>query len=176
MSWILKKVLLKLNAPVRSKALGALRYVSSNRAVRTVDTLVIGDLCSSKILKGVCSLDNAVKVIYPGRSLSSSKRILSHLTSLLPQGGNVVIVDRGSQTEVTPYDYPFLSQLARLELNIKEESKKISYPLFYMPWQSLRLLFGLSIGLKLSVVDCPDQELKALCNRKSYNLIYLAKI
>ena len=173
MSWILKKILRKLNAPVRNKALSALRYVSSNRDVQTVDTLIIGDMCPNKLLREVCSLDHSVKLVYPDRSLSSSKRILSHLTSLLPQGGNVVIVDRGSQNEVTPYDYPFLSQLARLELNIKEESKKIDYPLFFMPWQSLRLLFGISDS-KLSVADCPDRELKDLCNRKSYNLIYLA--
>lgn len=169
---ILRKLLQKLNAPICRRMYGVLDHVSANRPIETVSTLVIGDLCSDKALNSVCQLDGSLKIMLPNRSLESSKLILFHFTSVLKEGGNVVITDKGSNKGVTCYDYPFFSQITRMELRMKDESKKRNYPLLYAPLQSLQLLFGFGAS-KIHKENCPDEEIIEMCKRKKFQLIYL---
>ena len=172
---ILRKILQKLNAPICRKMYGALQNVHPNRPVQKTDTLIIGDLCSDKILGHMCQLNSSIKIMLPNRSLKTSKLILAHFTSVLPEGGRVIIVDRGSKSDISCYDYPFLSQISRLELGLIENNRKMNNPLLYMPLQSLRLLFGLSMT-KYSILECPDKEIVEMCCRKQFVLSYLKSI
>ena len=172
MPGLLSKMLQKLNAPVCKKLYGALDHVHPNRQIETVKTLIIGDLCSDKVLKNVCQLDGALKIMFPNRSLISSKLILSHFTSILNEGGDVIIIDKGSKMGVTCFEYPFLSQITRLELNMKDECKKRYYPLLFAPMDSFHILFGIDFS-KFHQEECPDLEIVGICKRKKFNLKYL---
>ena len=168
----LSTILQKLNAPIYRKIYGALDHVNANRQIEAVNTLIIGDLCTEKVLKKVCHLDSSLKIMFPNRSLVSSKLILYHLTSVLMEGGDVVIIDKGGGHGVTCYDYPFLSQITRLELNMKDESKKRNYPLLFAPLQSIKLLFGFG-AYKIQQEECPDEDIIGMCKRKKFKLTYL---
>ena len=162
-----------INAPVCRKMYGALEHVHANRPVESIDTIIIGDLCDERTLKQVCSLDHSLKILFPGRSLASSKLILGHLTSVLREGENVVIVNKGIMEGITYFDYPFLSQISRAELNMTKKSRRIYYPLLFAPVRSLKLLMGLACS-NFKITNCPDKEIEDLCKRKKFNLIYLS--
>lgn len=168
----LSKILQKLNAPICRKIYGALNHLNANRQIETVNALIIGDLCTEKVLKKVCNLDGSLKIMFPNRSLVSSKLILYHLTSVLREGGDVIIINNGKGHGVTCYDYPFLSQITRLELNLKNESKKRNYPLLFAPLQSIRLLLDLG-AYRIQQEECPDEDIIEMCKRKKFKLIYL---
>lgn len=151
---------------------GALDHVYADRQIESINTLIIGELCTDKTLEGFCQLDGSLKIMLPNRSLLSSKQIFFHLTSVLREGGNVIILDKGCSNGVSCYDYPFLSQISRLELKMTDECKKRNYPILYAPWQSIKLLLGLGSS-RVQNVNCPDEEIIEVCKRKNFHLIYL---
>jgi hypothetical protein len=173
MSWFLKKILQKLNSPIRIKLYEALQHVQANRPIESINTLIIGDLCKDRMLMQLCQSNQSIKIMRPKRSLESSKLILAHFTSVLREGGKVIIIDLGSKEGVSCLDYPFLSQISRLELNLSENSKRISYPLLFFPLQCIRLMFGLGCS-KIHEAECPDNEIVEICNRKQFKLMYLS--
>ena len=58
------------------------KKLSSDRPVAEVNTLIIGDMYSPKILSGYCQLDHSLSIVAPYRSLASSALILNHVESI----------------------------------------------------------------------------------------------
>ena len=169
---ILKRIFQKLNWPIINMLYGPLNKVSSTRPVETIDTLIIGDICSDSVIKRYCSLRHCIKLLMPGRSLSASYILLSHFTSILPKGGKVVIIDGHGQDKLTAYDYPYLSQLSRLEYAIVDQPRKRACPILYIPIKSIQLITKIG-GFGYRESECQYPEIVNFCNRKGLQLIYL---
>lgn len=163
-----------LNAPIYNKMYDALNHIHANRPIESIDTLIIGDFCLDRNLKQFCHLSHALKIMFPGRSLASSKLILEHFTSVLKEGGTVIIVNGGIKDGISSFDYPFFSEVTRKELQMHMNRSYFYYPLFFAPFKSLKMTFGL-VSSKFQITECPDKEVVELCCRKKFNLFYLSK-
>ena len=174
MPGILKKILRKINAPIIRVLYGPLEKIKSTRPIEKIDTLVIGDICSDTLLNQYCDLEHSMKLMMPGRSIMATYILLCHFTSVLQEGGKVIVVDGKGKDGLSVYDYPYLSQLTRMGLKMKENGRKMTYPLFFMPLKSLLLLTGWG-GDMYKKGKCLDDNIVKLCGRKKFELIYLVK-
>ena len=170
---LLAEALLLLAFWVEREALLPRQDLQSNRRIKRIDTLVIGDWCSRKVLSQRFDLKHALVVRAPGRSEKASLLLLEHLASRL-DGKNVCIVaPRSDKGKIGEYDIPFLSQVTRLELGLREEPlKRLTYLLRH-PSVLLRTLLSPFEGLKETAPK--NEALLQYCERKGYNLCYLIK-
>lgn len=169
----LKSFLTLLSRPVVSKMYSPLLRLKANREVETIDTLIIGDLISDSQLRRYCSLERSMKVLSPGRSVYASSCILSHLSSVLASNGTVIIVDGGSNSGLTEYDYPYLYWVYAMENGVPDNPTKRNIPILYMPLKSLQMLMGISFH-HYRISECSNDVIKELCSRKGFKLVNLS--
>lgn len=164
--YILNRKVLQIVKAQRSR-LGAKRDVES------IDTLIIGDVCSDKVLNKFCSLDHCLKFTVPGRSLQSSLLLLCHLESVLKENGTVVIIGpkKKRNENVTLFDLPLISLVSSLELGINKKAAINSYPLIRHPFRSFRMLLGFTPLRGQN--ECPMKDFETLCKRKKFHFTYL---
>lgn len=163
--WLNSEVIRRINLPTAR--------IGARRDIETVDTLVVGDMCSKQVLKRYCTSANSLVIMAPGRSLSSSALIIAHLESVLQEGGTVIMIGtkRDNVNKVTAFDLPFISRVSLLELGIKKSFALCNMPFYLYPFKSIRMIIG-SHGTK-SEADCPSENIKKMCERKNLKLIYL---
>ena len=149
--------------------------LSAKREVKTYDCLVIGSVCLSEILEhyGI-HINNTFFLTVPGRSLEASYAILSHTFSLLNgQQHTCIIVHSGKdKTPYSVFDTPYISLVSQKELGLEKLHAKSSFPLFFDPVRSIRILLPVT-PKKYEESDCPDVRIKRLCYDKGIRLIYL---
>lgn len=165
--WLNKKVVMRIERPME--------HLGARRRVETVDTLVIGDTCSEKVLSRYCDLKSCLTITAPSRSLAASAQILAHVESVLKEGGKVIIVKAKHETSqaITIFDLPMMSLIAALESGYQRRSflnRRI--PFFRYPLRSIRMLMRSRADRQ--EIDCPDKDIAALCQRKGFNLVCLA--
>ncbi len=150
-----------------------LRELTSKRNIKTIETLIIGDYCSRKVLSSLYDLDKSLIVMAPGRSVKASLLILQHLASRL-DGKNVCIVAPKYTTEtITPLDAPFFSELTKFDLGV---SNSIKQRFIYLMKHPLILLTALTTAIKNpSLVQPFNSDILTYCNRKGFNLTCLQK-
>ena len=170
---ILNSMLVKLSRPIVRQMYSPLQRLRANRQVERIDVLVIGDMISDSLLSKYCSLEHAMKVLMPGRSLATSATLLAHLSSVLSTNGTVVIVDGGSSEDISVFDYPYLSQVTKLEMGVYDQPWKTTNPFRYIPEKSLKILFRTYCFTNFHEKRCPDDCITELCKRKGLKLIYL---
>lgn len=151
----------------------ALADLTPQRPIRYVETLVIGDLCTTSTLASKYDLNKTLIITAPGRSIEASFQILRHVASRL-DGNNVCIVlpNRGN-TNIGALDIPFLSSLTLLEMGIKDQTKERKFFLFCHPFTTIRSLLGLLFHPKQ--VNCGFLELDNYCQHKGYQLTIIKK-
>ena len=161
-----------LNRKIRRDIWLPKERLNARRKVETVKTLVIGDVCSRKILSRHCDLSKSMIITAPDRSLATSALLLDHLESVLCSDGTVVIVGSKHPCRqlVTAFDIPFIGLITALELGINRNSSAYAFPLLLHPVRCAKLLGGRRVR---TVGKCPDQHIAALCKRKGFRLIYL---
>ena len=149
-----------------------LRELSSKRDIKPIDTLIIGDYCSRKVLSSLYNLDKSLIVMAPERSAKASLLILQHIASRL-NGKNVCIIAPHNQTDViTPLDASYFSQITKLEIGIESgRIKRYSYLLLH-PLMLIRVLLPFS---KPKLAAPFGKDLQDYCLRKGYNLTCLQK-
>lgn len=169
---ILILVLYYLNKKVVDYIWRPTKRLGAGRDVEFVDTLVVGDICSRKILSKFCDLSHSMIVTAPDRPLYTSSLILSHLESVLCKAGNVVIVASQNpiKKQISSFDIPFINRITAKELSVKRNSVLNSYPLLLHPIRCIKLLGG---GRYRRLEECPEEGIISLCRRKGFNLIYL---
>lgn len=149
--------------------------LSAKRDIQTYDCLVIGDRCRRDMPEryGI-PINNTFFLTVPGRSLEASFNILSHTFSLLNgQRRTCIIVHSGKdKTSYSVFDTPYISLVSRKELELEKLHARSSYPFFFDPIRSIRVLLSV-IPQKYEESDCPDERIKQLCNDKGIRLIYL---
>ncbi len=162
-----------LNKIVVKKANKERINFSANREIRTVNAMVIGDVCSEKLLSSITNKDKTLYLTCPGRSLNASFQILLHTVSRIDSDGHVVIVDGGS-TKFTAFDTIWLNSITLKELGLETLSKRIKLPLIYHPLISTLILTGYKTD-KYITDECPDKEIINFCKGKQLKLTYLVK-
>lgn len=164
--YVNKMVIHRINLPMKR--------INAKREVETIDTLVVGDVCSQKIIDRYCGTSNCLQITAPGRSLYSTVLIIAHLESILVEKGTIVMIgpSRDYGNRVTSFDLPFISRISLLEIGIKKKSFILNnLPFFLHPIMSLKFLSG--NGGKKEETECPDESIKELCKRKGFDLICL---
>lgn len=161
-----KKVYLKIRQPLLS--------LGPKRPVEKIETLIIGNNFSLKILKAICRFDKALILTSPNRSLYASSMILYHTESILQDGGRVIIIaSKRKKEKVDMFDIPLISRVSALEEGLNRYSRINKYPFFIKPLKSILFLLGIACKNTLKMVECPDKELMDFCIRKNFELIYL---
>lgn len=158
-----------LNQKIYEKIKKPLEKLSPKREVKSIDRLVIGDMCADVDEE----VENNLLITAPNRSLYASSLILKHVGSVLTEGGTVVIVAPLKQTrgKITVFDTPFISLISSLEEGCKRSSLKNEYPLIVSPIRSFKLL--LDRKRKTVETQCPDTTIINYCRRKGFKLKYL---
>ena len=119
-------------------------WFSAKRKIGTVDTLVVGDLCSKRILARHCNLRHSIIVTAPNRQLKSTAVVLNHLESILSNQGTVVVVAPKRLTDefLTLFDVPYIGLVTALENNVDRKSPINALPLLRHPLKCLRYIGG----------------------------------
>ena len=160
------------NKLVIHKAKAPMKLLGNNRKIEKIETLVIGDMCSLKVLKRYCNPERSMRIQAPGRSLESSSLILQHLVSRLEPNGSVIIIDRGKNADTSFYDVQYFSLITRLEHGIIDLGRRARYPILYAPLQCFAFLFGLP-NHRVTKGLCKNNDIVGLCQRKGLQLSYL---
>lgn len=139
-----------------------------------ITTLIIGDVCSSSILRNY-KRGNTLEIVSPGRSFEASKMIFLHVESLLEEGDRLVLINnKNIPNGYTQFDLPYLNTITKKELGIEDMEQKRKYPLLYSPIKSMMILLGVS-SRNYRKVECPDNMIKTFCYERNIELIYLEK-
>ena len=162
-----------LNKIVVKKANKERINFSTNREIRTINTMVIGDVCSEKLLSSIINKDKTLYLTCPCRSLNASFQILLHTVSRIDSDGHVVVVDGGS-TKFTAFDTIWMNSITQKELGLETLNKRIKLPLIYHPLISTLILIGYKTN-KYIMGECPDKEIINFCQENKIKLTYLIK-
>ncbi len=151
---------------------------SAKREVKQWDTIVIGILPPPSRIGGTWDInaEHTLLLLSPDRSLEASCQILLHAGSVINNNnGKIIILNDGRQRKskaYTIFDIPYLGLIARKQLGLESQLRKVPYPLLYEPLRSLKLLLG--IGHKDYVQrECPNEEIVRYCKRKGFTLTYM---
>lgn len=154
---------------------GIMRILHTRNEIIKIDTLVIGDTCSRKIISQY-KKGNTICIQHHNRGLEASYQIFMHLESLLENGGRLVIVNdsKVNQERFSIYDIPFLNKITQKELNIERLAAKTKNPLFVTPLTSIAIFLRIKKS-NYNVTQCPRKDLTDFCNKRNIELIYLNK-
>ena len=145
----------------------------SNRKIRKIDTLIIGDWCSRRLLAQRFDLSCSLVLLAPERSERASFLILEHLASRL-DGKNVCIIKPHRDHDlIGVYDIPYLSQLTKMELGLTNTPHKRLSFLLENPFALFRFLYSPFVNLHEAQIQ--NEDLMKYCERKGYVLTYLQK-
>lgn len=148
-------------------------YVYGKNQVRNVDYLLIGDLFDETL---ICDKNSTIVSIQSyNRSLDGSFWILKRMFSLVDETrGKVIIVVKEKNvksSDVTLFEYSFLSPVIRRLLNVFYLEKKRRHPFLYSPYKSFQLLYG-KRSRNTYVASCPNSDIVAFCKERNLNFEY----
>ena len=161
----------KVNARVSRAICSGRNRLSARRQVKEISTLVVGACVSRKVLVRTFGKD-ALLIVAPNRSADTSSLLLQHVSSCLRSGGRVCIILPAGKGEkkLTIFDLPFLSQLAKLEMNVSFDKRETRYPLFFHLAESMKFVRDNLLKRKLRKVEYTHSDIQELCGRKGFVL------
>lgn len=145
--------------------------LTSTRPIKQVDTLIIGDICSKRYLKRRYDLSHTLLITAPGRSFYASKLILEHVASRLDGKQVCIITKKNNKKKVQELDFPYLSQLTKMELGVNSNHIKKELYFFIYPIELIQYFLGLMLKPKERV--CEDAQLASYCERKGFKITVL---
>ena len=166
--FVLNKIVLKKS--------NKMPLLSAQRKIKKYKYLVIGDLCPYSVFKDyIDKQEDAFIILAPGRSFDASYQIMLHTMSILDEDGVCIIIDSGKHSNqvYTVFDVPYLNLVTRKELQIELLAKRYSYPFFYEPFKSFRILFNKSSNLNYRCTVCNYSKITEFCRYKGVRLVYL---
>lgn len=182
--WILAILILSvillyvLNKIVLRKS-NKMSMLSAQRKIGKYKYLVIGDICLHDILKKyIVNQDDAFMITAPNRSLAASYQIMLHTISILDEDGICIIVDSRKKMKniYTIFDVPYLNMVTQKELCIEMLMKKYSFPLFYEPIKSFRILFNIPLIYKYKNAVCADRRFTDFFRNRKNQFVYLTSV
>lgn len=145
--------------------------LNSNRKVRTIDTLIIGDWCSKRQLAQHFDLTSSLVVIAPGRSEKASLLLLEHLASRLDGKNVCIVLPKNDCNDINVYDVPYLSELTKLEIGLTTSRKDRWLYLLLHPSEMVKVL--ISPFRRLRNCTPNNEALVNYCDRKGFRLTCL---
>lgn len=143
------------------------------RPLWDINTLVIGETCSSRSLSSRFDLQHTLIITAPIRSVEASLLILKHVSSRLDGNQICIIAPSKELNNISVLDIPFLSLLTKLEMNLKDNRRERQFYIFYHPLIFIKFLCSLFSMPK--EMACDNVEVIDYCKRKGFNLIFLHK-
>lgn len=142
--------------------------------IRNVDYLIIGEYCKTSLLP-ITKEDSYIEILSPARSYEASYQILRHTHSILKEGGTVIISVGKKKKGYTVFDIPFFHEITIKELKLNRLKKMSHIPFLFSPLRSIKLIIGQEEhNMHLNTKGVPS-ELRAFCEERNYNLIFLNK-
>ncbi len=148
-------------------------YVYGKNQIRNVDYLLIGDLFDEY---SICDDNSSIVSIQSyNRSLDGAFWILKRVFSLVDETkGKIIIVIKEKNvksSDVTLFEYSFLSPVIRRLLNVLYLEKERRHPFLYSPFKSFQLLYG-KRSRNTCVANCPNSDIVAFCRERNLNFEY----
>lgn len=153
----------------------SLSFLHGRKEIRKINCIVIGDVCSDRIIKEHYK-GNVLTFQIPDRSLEASIQIFWHIESLLEENDRLILVyDKKHVKGYSLFDLPYFNTISQKELALETLENKRNYPLFYEPIRSIKILLGIK-NKKYEVCKCPDECLTMFCKDRGIELICLTKL
>ena len=167
-AYVLNKILLRYNSDVIS-------ILHQRREVVKIDTLVIGDTCTDKLISQYAR-GYTLRIQHPDCGLEATFQKFMHVESILEENGRLIIINdsKVDQQHFSIFDIPFINIISQKELGIEYLTKKISYPLIYETIRSLKILLRYK-KTDYKIFECPKEELREFCKERGIDFIYLRK-
>lgn len=172
---ILCSIALWLNWYIRRSIMDQVPNVQIFRQ-RNLDFMIIGEpSIGSDIIDNIQS-KSGLQFTASTRTLASSILILKRMFSYLRPGGVVYFVGGDkfyNSTSVSCTEIPFLHRITVNSLNLMEQKRRLKFPLFFFPLESIRFILSQGKAVKRRYLDiAPDQTLVDFCVEREIDIIF----